>query len=114
MDKIIKPNLTGTYLKIYVFTVMIKYMKIMFFPGSRHHRTCNMSNMTGATSGTGTAYTSGSSKFVPCFYLGTWCSICSIIHVCIFFLQYCDDHNDFHVKMMFGSSLPVFVLELPW
>ena len=25
MDKIIKPNLTGTYLKRYVFTVMIKY-----------------------------------------------------------------------------------------
>jgi hypothetical protein len=34
MDKIIKPNLTGTYLKRYVFTVMIKY-RVFGFNTSR-------------------------------------------------------------------------------
>ena len=37
-----------------------------------YHQVCNKSNMTGATSGEGTAYPSGASEFIP----GFLCSVC--------------------------------------
>ena len=47
-----------------------------------YHRVCNKIYTTGATSGTRTAYASGSSEFTPCFYWSSCCSIFSFM--CMF------------------------------
>jgi hypothetical protein len=63
-------------------------------------------NTTGVTSGAGTAYPSGTLKFVPFVYMLFMMSL----HVFTNLVRCCDICCDFRMKTMFGSSLLPFVL----
>jgi hypothetical protein len=63
-------------------------------------------NTTGATSGAGTAYPSGTLKFVPFVYMLFMMSL----HAFTNLVQCCDICCDFRMKTMVGSSLLPFVL----